>query len=855
MLLALLLMYHDAGVRRAVSHRGPCLNLLPSEETTPVPGSMPRFLNTWTGEFEWYNSPRDVHYAILSHTWRLLSDGGEQSFDDIRRLQAAVKDVDDPPRPPPYSGYSERGTIFAHPELSAKIKGICKIAREAGFRLIWIDSCCIDKTSSAELSEAINSMFEWYRLSDVCYAYLEDVPESEDPSDPDSYFRDSRWHTRCWTLQELIAPKSVQFLTESWHLLGTKLGLAITLETITGISFNILTGQAGVDSASVARRMSWAATREAARIEDRAYSLMGLFNVHMPTIYGEGTHAFLRLQEEIVKTIPDQSVFAWGIERRPECPPYPGLFASGPEDFTGCGDITPVTPSHFASMLDWRGSEDVPPLDCVLTPLGVRIQLLCVNIAANAKVQDIFRKEENLKRCWNCTRYAPWFTQIVGFAFLRCQDGRGSLVALPLWEPREEAGHGMFIGTHLLCNGAYNMVQRTVPMTKEDLLEVLQHISLLRFDASLLRHSSGDTTHNNIPSQELRPKFWFRAREETAVNFCIASLCLDTMRSVGVIPDLPLEVVRSRPRLLITVHITLRAQHMPDPAAQVGTSIAWETFEAELSVSNSVDSLPDTGPPSLLPPLSLGPPVPVASSPSTINATPELVGDGKRPCHRRPHVAGSPVTLESITSEHEFRVYSGVHSERDICTVRVLRIAFRQGRLPDSLSLDPDSVLVFIDISEPYQHDRGVARAPERGLAPEGMGSSSERGTTRHTPASGQSGGGEADRPSSSSFGHAHIASVPSEAIENPEVIRPSEQKNADALRYEIDELREQTSLMNSQIAALTSKNTEMASQMAALLDRLNLAVESQGLQDADVARAFSPSKNGRASPRTPQDV
>lgn len=736
---------------------------------------MPRFLNTLTGEFEWYDNPRDIRYAILSHTWRLRRDGGEQSFDDIRRLQAAVKDVDD-------SGYSECGTIFAHPKLSAKIKGICKIAREAGFRLIWIDSCCIDKTSSAELSEAINSMFEWYRLSNVCYAYLEDVPDSDDPSILEYRFRNSRWHTRCWTLQELIAPKSVQFLTESWHLLGTKLGLAITLETITGISFNILTGQAGVDSASVARRMSWAATRQASRVEDEAYSLMGLFNVHMPTIYGEGTHAFLRLQEEIVKTIPDQSIFAWGIERSASSLLYPGLFASSPGDFTGCGDITPVPPSRFASMLDLQGSEDVPPLDCVLTPLGVRIQLLCINVAANAKVQDIFRKEEISKQCRWCKESAPWFTQIVALAFLRCQDGRGSLVALPLWGPREDVGHGMFIGIHLLCKGGPNSMQRALSMVSEDLLEVLQHISPVRLDANLLRHSSEAYQpamhYDSASSPGLGTEFWFRAQAEAAVNFRIAPLSLDAMRSVGVIPDLPLEVVRSH--LAITVRITLRTQCMSDPAARdrgctqtieitltielqpsetLGSRLYWATFNSKLSVSNSIGGPPDIGPPSLSPPPTV-PPVSVVASPSTMQVTTESVGDGTRPCHARPYVAGSPVSLfRGMATKSEFKLYSGVHSEQDICTVRILRIAFRQGPLPDLLELDPDSVLVFIDISEPYQHDRGVARAPERGLAPEpGVGNSSEHGTSRQIPAGGQSGGGEVHRPSASSSGIANVS-------------------------------------------------------------------------------------------------
>ncbi|EIW51940.1 uncharacterized protein TRAVEDRAFT_136475, partial [Trametes versicolor FP-101664 SS1] len=206
---------------------------------------------------------------------------------------------------------STRSSILSHPKLSHKVKGICKVARKAGFRLVWNDACCIDKSSSAELSEAINSMYDWFRLSDMCYVYLQDVADGDRPQEAQSDFRKSRWHTRGWTLQELIAPECVEFLTQTWQFLGTKLGLASTLEEITGVDVNILTGRATLNSASVARRMSWAAKRETTRIEDQAYSLMGIFGVHMPPIYGEGNNAFLRLQEEIIRTIPDQTIFAW----------------------------------------------------------------------------------------------------------------------------------------------------------------------------------------------------------------------------------------------------------------------------------------------------------------------------------------------------------------------------------------------------------------------------------------------------------------------------------------------------------------------------------------------------------------
>ena len=97
--------------------------------------------------------------------------------------------------------------IWHDPELSKKILEACRVAREAGYELLWIDSCCINKDSSSELSEAINSMYRWYGLSRVCYAYLAGVAPGEDPSREWSAFRRSRWFRRGWTLQELIAPE------------------------------------------------------------------------------------------------------------------------------------------------------------------------------------------------------------------------------------------------------------------------------------------------------------------------------------------------------------------------------------------------------------------------------------------------------------------------------------------------------------------------------------------------------------------------------------------------------------------------------------------------------------------------
>ena len=166
--------------------------------------------------------------------------------------------------------------------------------------------------SRPPLGAELDSMFRYYSLSDVCYAYLADVhPKYEGM---DSLFRRSRWHTRGWTLQELIAPKIVVFIVSNWAMLGDKNNLAYELEEITGVPARVLCFEEDVSKVSIAARMSWVAKRQTTRPEDQAYCLFGLFGVSLPTFYGEGgSSAFYRLQEEIVKSSPDSSIFAWGI--------------------------------------------------------------------------------------------------------------------------------------------------------------------------------------------------------------------------------------------------------------------------------------------------------------------------------------------------------------------------------------------------------------------------------------------------------------------------------------------------------------------------------------------------------------
>ncbi|PIL33567.1 hypothetical protein GSI_04190 [Ganoderma sinense ZZ0214-1] len=253
-------------------------------------------LSTDRAELRAFSGPEDPEilggYAILSHTW----GKDEQTFKDTQALYAQCKGTDKNPR-----------------DLSTrKVRESCVLAEHHGFRWIWNDTCCIDKRNSTELSEAIKSMFRWYSLAEVCFAHLVDVPSDCDLRARGSAFWNARWHTRGWTLQELIAPSLVVFVSQDWQRIGTKTELAQLLEKVTGVWAKVLTGEVHYTSLCVARRMLWASRRSTKRIEDEAYCLMGLFDVHMPTIYGEGRNAFQRLQHEIMKQSFDTSLFAWG---------------------------------------------------------------------------------------------------------------------------------------------------------------------------------------------------------------------------------------------------------------------------------------------------------------------------------------------------------------------------------------------------------------------------------------------------------------------------------------------------------------------------------------------------------------
>lgn len=341
--------------------------------------------------FEDINAQVRPRYAVLSHRW----GEGEATFKEV--MKARQKQT---------PGWM-------------KILRCCEQAKRDGYEYVWIDTCCIDKRSSAELSEAINSMFKWYQLSQVCYAYLSDctwdgeiaqlrrgavvqlaesrfiddviwhcnyddcgailfdevevrehlqmlhdAPEvnqchecqywfpstkihlghmyEHEISEKQFEFTQSVWFQRGWTLQELLAPTDVIFYNKFWRQIGTKRELWTAIEKRTRIPRGALLGDFKhiMSTYCIAERMSWAAGRQTTRVEDRAHSLLGLFNVNMPLLYGEGKVAFQRLQEELVRTSQDSSIFAW-TEQSGEFREYldtrygtcNGMLADNPDSF------------------------------------------------------------------------------------------------------------------------------------------------------------------------------------------------------------------------------------------------------------------------------------------------------------------------------------------------------------------------------------------------------------------------------------------------------------------------------------------------------------------------------------------
>lgn len=293
-------------------------------------------IDTSTLQLHYVQELRQIPYAILSHTW----GDDEVSYRDFSNLEEARSK----------SSYD-------------KIVRTCQLAESRGLRYVWIDTCCIDKSSSAELTEAINSMFRWYRQAEVCFAYISDLPQREG-GPAFEWLNDGcyyRWFTRGWTLQELVAADKIEFYDAGWEYRGDKATLTKQLFRTTGIDEQVLADSRILPEIPVAKKMSWAATRQTTRTEDIAYCLLGLFDINMPMIYGEGERAFIRLQEEIAKETNDLSLFAWTSKGEQDSKDFRGMFASSPAEFADCRNV------RWADFL-------VPGSEFAVTNHGVRLE-------------------------------------------------------------------------------------------------------------------------------------------------------------------------------------------------------------------------------------------------------------------------------------------------------------------------------------------------------------------------------------------------------------------------------------------------------------------------------------------------
>ncbi|KAL1793766.1 hypothetical protein ACET3X_008748 [Alternaria dauci] len=303
-------------------------------------------------------------YAILSHTWGREED--ELTYQDLVNGTYKTKDL----------GYR-------------KLQFCAREAADDGLKYFWIDTCCIDKSSSAELQEAIGCMFRWYRDSAACYAYLGDVSEDSfhDVQEYKHYysreFEESKWFTRGWTLQELIAPKCVKFYTREGNFIERKKHIVDWIEEITGIPTKALQG-APLSHFSVDQRMKWAEGRKTTRQEDLAYSLLGIFDIQMSLYYGEGRErAFQRLKKKITK-----SQVAVG-----PVIPEPKAVVLQPDHFEfilHSSTMLHETDDQYSLLMGNNASEVDRPDLCAVKRNGTNFQNLEVNLLYGAKSYQNF---------------------------------------------------------------------------------------------------------------------------------------------------------------------------------------------------------------------------------------------------------------------------------------------------------------------------------------------------------------------------------------------------------------------------------------------------------------------------------
>ncbi len=274
---------------------------------------------------------KNGEYAIVSHRWDLGDDDVFQKLDILHRKDRDIQQNKQAEQAKELLRTSNHAPI-------SKIRLACSEARKDKIPYVWIDTCCIDKRDLRELSQAINSMFRWYKEARVCYTYLFDV-EFDKQADQ---FKKSKWFTRGWTLQELLAPRELRFFDRDWNRLGTKETMLSQIEEATSIKRQYLEGN--FTGACIAEKMSWASGRTTTIRDDMAYSMLGIFGITMDVRYGEEEGAFLRLEEALVEKTQDESIFAWTIppSHQGKISEWPalGLLAPWPSCFSDSGNLT-----------------------------------------------------------------------------------------------------------------------------------------------------------------------------------------------------------------------------------------------------------------------------------------------------------------------------------------------------------------------------------------------------------------------------------------------------------------------------------------------------------------------------------
>ncbi|KAL8766892.1 MAG: hypothetical protein Q9209_006440 [Squamulea sp. 1 TL-2023] len=335
---------------------------------------MIRLLNAESCTLKQFKDEQCPSYVIISHRWA-EDPSDEVVFDDMARFHELAS-----------------SPAWRKAKSATKIAGACQRVLDDTNRTIkylWMDTVCIKQDNPMELSTAINSMYRLYSEAEICFVYLPDYPSPEVQT-----LGQSDWFNRGWTLQELVAPRKVMFFDRHWNLMGDKKTLLKELASRTNIRELYLENNYRIPTASVSQRMSWMAGRKTTVPEDTAYCLLGIFDVNMPLLYGEGKErAFRRLQEEIMRSSDDHSLFAWTSENQQGG--ASGLLASSPDWFRFSGDYHcyeaendipyQMTNKGLAIYLYLRHIEDqlyVAALDCLHGDsqyLGVYLICLSLN--------------------------------------------------------------------------------------------------------------------------------------------------------------------------------------------------------------------------------------------------------------------------------------------------------------------------------------------------------------------------------------------------------------------------------------------------------------------------------------------